>query len=510
MSGMLSYFTRRLLLVPLTFVVITFLVYAILRVVPGGPIEQAEAALKAAAMSGESGGGLDLGSEADLELDEDAFRELQRFYALDQPVAVGYLQWLGVLPREVRRRVPRSTLERDKAVFEPLQQLASAAVRVRTEIEQALAEHGWLLWRGEVYEPLEGIDALPADLRERVRELEARGIGARDELIALLTSRGFGYTRVRLLRRIDPDAEPAASERAAVLEKIAPALDALRLAQAKRDEVAREHGYEIDDEGRIYRVERRFAGILEGEFGTSYTHNEPVLRLITSKFKVSIIFGLTGYLLTWLVCVPLGIVKAIRHRSWFDTLSSFVVFLGYAMPGFVVALLLLSTLAVRVDWIPLGGFQSEHFADMTLPQQIWDRFRHMLIPVIGYMVGSFATMTILMKNSLMENLGADYVRTAFAKGLSERRVIYVHALRNSLIPITAGIGNAIGLLFAGSFLIEYTCNIPGMGLLGYEAVIQRDYPIILGILVFGVLIRLFGNILSDLIWAWIDPRIRFQ
>jgi microcin C transport system permease protein len=130
--------------------------------------------------------------------------------------------------------------------------------------------------------------------------------------------------------------------------------------------------------------------------------------------------------------------------------------------------------------------------------------------MFGYLVGSFASMTVLMKNSLLENFGADYVRTAFAKGLPERRVIYVHALRNSLIPITSGIGHFLGIIFAGSFLIEKVCNIPGMGLLGYESVIRRDYPIILATVVFGVLIRLTGNILSDFIWAAIDPRIRFK
>ncbi|MHC4831991.1 MAG: ABC transporter permease, partial [Planctomycetota bacterium] len=141
---------------------------------------------------------------------------------------------------------------------------------------------------------------------------------------------------------------------------------------------------------------------------------------------------------------------------------------------------------------------------------LYDRFRHMLIPVAGYMVGSFATLTILTKNSLMDNLTRDYVRTAVAKGLPERRVVYLHALRNSLIPVTARLGHALGILFAGSFLIEKACNIDGMGLLGYHAIVQRDFPIILGTLVFGVLIKLFGNILSDIIWAAIDPRIRFS
>jgi microcin C transport system permease protein len=146
--------------------------------------------------------------------------------------------------------------------------------------------------------------------------------------------------------------------------------------------------------------------------------------------------------------------------------------------------------------------------------EIWwcikDQIHHTIIPVIGYVLAGFAAMTILMKNSLLDNLGADYVRTAFAKGLSEKRVIYMHALRNSLIPICVGIGHAIGLLFAGSFLIERTCNIPGMGLLGYMSLIERDYPVLMGILVFLVLIRLTGNLLSDLVLALVDPRVRFK
>ena len=159
--------------------------------------------------------------------------------------------------------------------------------------------------------------------------------------------------------------------------------------------------------------------------------------------------------------------------------------------------------------MPLGGFRSENWAELGFFARIANQLHHTAIPVVGYVMGGFATMTILMKNSLLDNLGADYVRTAFAKGLSERRVVFVHAMRNSLIPLTVGIGHALGLLFAGSFLIEKTCNIPGMGLLSFNSVIQRDYPVILGTLVFLVLIRLTGNIFSDVIWALIDPRIRF-
>jgi microcin C transport system permease protein len=141
---------------------------------------------------------------------------------------------------------------------------------------------------------------------------------------------------------------------------------------------------------------------------------------------------------------------------------------------------------------------------------IKDQVEHTVIPVVAYVMGGFATMTILMKNSLLDNLGADYVRTAFAKGLNERRVVFIHALRNSMIPLCVGIGHALGLIFAGSFLIETTCNIPGMGLLGFNSLVGRDYPVIMGVLVIGVLIRLTGNIISDMILAVVDPRVRFR
>ena len=192
-------------------------------------------------------------------------------------------------------------------------------------------------------------------------------------------------------------------------------------------------------------------------------------------------------------------------------------FLGYSVPGFVAALVLMLVFATNnfgMDWFPLGGFRSENWDEMWADGKVWwcirDQVHHTFIPLIGYMLASFATMTILMKNSLLDNLGADYVRTAFAKGLSGKRVIFLHALRNSLIPICVGIGHAIGLLFAGSFLIEKTCDIDGMGLLGFTSLVVRDYPVLLGILTFGVVLRLFGNIFSDIVLALVDPRVRFQ
>ncbi len=252
--------------------------------------------------------------------------------------------------------------------------------------------------------------------------------------------------------------------------------------------------------------------LLHLDLGRSYVYQDPVWDVIKSRFPVSIFLGLTGFFLSYLVCVPLGALKAIRHGSRFDLLSSFMVFLGYSIPGWALGTALLVLLGGGSFWnlFPLGGFRPNNWEFLGFFEKIVTQLHYMFLPVLCYMLGSFATLTILMKNSLMENLGQDYIRTAFAKGLSERRVIFVHALRNSLIPIATGLGHVISLILAGSFLIEKVFNIDGMGYLGYTSILQRDYPVALGILVVSSLLMLVGNILSDMIYVLVDPRIRFR
>lgn len=252
--------------------------------------------------------------------------------------------------------------------------------------------------------------------------------------------------------------------------------------------------------------------VLHLDLGNSYIYQDPVWDIIKSRFPVSIFLGLTGFLLSYLICVPLGVLKAIKHGSRFDFISSAIVFLGYSIPGWALGTALLVLLGGGSFWdvFPLGGFRPDNWEYLGFFDKVTAQIEHMFLPVLCYMVGSFATLTILMKNSLMENLGQDYVRTAFAKGLDERRVIFVHALRNSLIPIATGLGHVFSIVLAGSFLIERVFNIDGMGYLGYQSIIQRDYPVALGILVIGSLLMLLGNILSDVIYAIADPRIRFK
>lgn len=252
--------------------------------------------------------------------------------------------------------------------------------------------------------------------------------------------------------------------------------------------------------------------VLHLDLGRSYVYQDPVWDVIKSRFPVSIFLGLTGFLLSYLVCVPLGVMKAVRHGSKFDVITSALVFLGYSVPGWALGTALLVLFGGGSFWavFPLGGFRPDNWEFLTPWGKVTGQLEHMFLPVLAYMVGSFATQTILTKNALMESLGQDYVRTAFAKGLSERRVIFVHALRNSLIPIVTGLGHVISLVLAGSFLIERVFNIDGMGYLGYTALLQRDYPVALGILVIGSMLMLIGNILSDALYAVVDPRIRFK
>jgi len=248
------------------------------------------------------------------------------------------------------------------------------------------------------------------------------------------------------------------------------------------------------------------------DLGRSYKYNVPVMEVISSRFPVSIYFGLIGFLLAYVVCIPLGVMKAVKHGAPFDFLSSAVVFVGYSIPGWALGALLLVYLGGGnfLDWIPLGGFRSVGWEDMGFLERVKDQVHHTVAPVICYAMGSFAALTVLMKNSLMENLGQDYVRTAFAKGLPEKRVIFVHALRNSLIPICTGLGHALGLLMAGSYLIEYTFNIDGIGYLGFTSIVGRDYAVVLGVLVINTVLVLLGNILSDMLYVIVDPRIRFS
>ncbi|UCE52453.1 MAG: ABC transporter permease subunit [Desulfobacterales bacterium] len=242
--------------------------------------------------------------------------------------------------------------------------------------------------------------------------------------------------------------------------------------------------------------------------------NKTAWQLIKERFKVSLIFGVTGFVLSYFVCIPLGILKALRHDKAFDFVSSVIVFVGYAIPpfafGMVLKMLFCGTVEGLWDIFPVSGFRSDNFADLMFLGKVKDIFMHMFLPVICYVIGNFAVLTLLMKNSLLEQISKDYIRTVLAKGGSFTRAIWIHALRNSLIPIATGFGAILTVMFAGSVIIETVFEIPGMGRLSLEAIVGRDYPVFMGILSLTAILGLVGNILSDFMYVLIDPRINFQ
>lgn len=421
-----TYFIRRLLLMIPTFFGATILVFVILQLAPGGPLEQTIRQIQAGGMG--QGGEAGAAASGDLagggvSIPKSAMEELERFYGFDKPIPIRYLIWLGLWPREVENRNVEMALG-------------------ETEVTKYVGAGNNILVRKEGDE------------------------------YKLYNEDGTANTEF-YVKELDP-----------------------------------EKGNEI--RLTIYKTE--FSGILTGNLGKSYTYMQPVTEVMKPRFKISIFFGLIGMFLSYSVCVPLGISKALRHGTPFDYFSSVIVFTGYSIPGWALGAVLLILLGGGSFWdiFPLGGFRSENWDTLTLWGKIIDQAHHAVLPVIAYAVASFATLTVLMKNSLLENLSQDYVRTAFAKGLSEKRVIWVHTLRNSVIPIAAIIGGMVGIVIMGSYFIELVFNIDGFGKMGFQAVMDRDYPIIMGFLVIGVLLRLLGNIISDVCLATVDPRIRFR
>ncbi|MDR2429353.1 MAG: ABC transporter permease [Puniceicoccales bacterium] len=349
---MRRYFLKRLLLLPLTLLGITFIAYVITRFVPGGPLDQALAQKQQAAARGR--GVVASGNSSSLSPAEEA--QLKKFYKLDRPLLIGYGEWLGVWP--------------------------------------------------------------------------------------------------------NPDTG-------------------------------------------------KYEGLMQGEFGHSFLRGQPVLEVIVEKLPVSAWLGGWSLVLTYGVCIPLGIVKALRHRTRVDNVTSVVLFTGYALPGYILAVVSLYFFAFHWEVFPHSGIATKELEGAGLWLRLKDRAWHSVLPLACLTSGNFALMTLLMKNSLLDNLALDYVRTAVAKGVSFHNAVLRHAFRNSLVPVATGFGNCLGALLAGSFLIEKIFDIDGIGLLSFSSLVGRDYPVFLGLLTCSSFLLLLGNIVSDVCVALVDPRIRF-
>ncbi|MCV3239848.1 microcin C ABC transporter permease YejB [Mesorhizobium sp. ZC-5] len=262
---------------------------------------------------------------------------------------------------------------------------------------------------------------------------------------------------------------------------------------------------------------QRFFGMLwdyvRFDFGESFFRKISVLDLIIEKMPVSISIGLWITLLSYLISIPLGIRKAVRDGSSFDVWTSGVVIVGYAIPGFLFAIMLMVLFAGGsfYDWFPLRGLVSENFSQLSWYEKIIDYFWHLALPLTAMVLSAFATTTLLTKNSFLDEIRKQYVVTARAKGLSERRVLYGHVFRNAMLIVIAGFPAAfISAFFTGSLLIENIFSLDGLGLLGYKSILDRDYPVVFATLFIFSLMGLIVSLISDLIYTWIDPRIDFE
>ena len=281
-------------------------------------------------------------------------------------------------------------------------------------------------------------------------------------------------------------------------------IDAQQLAELKKL-------YGFDKPAHVRYVEM-LGNFARFDLGRSFTQNKDVWTLIKEKLPVSISLGLWTFFISYLVSLPLGVAKAVREGSRFDLLTTLVVLVGYAVPGFVLGVFLIQLFAggTFLDWFPLRGLTSDNWSELSWPARILDYFWHLTLPLICIVIGSFAVMTMLTKNTFIEEIRKQYVLVARAKGLSERRVLYKHVFRNALIPIVTGFPAAfVGAFFAGSLLIETLFSLDGLGLLSYEAVVRRDYPVVLGTLYFFTLIGLAVKLISDLLYVVVDPRVQF-
>jgi microcin C transport system permease protein len=274
-------------------------------------------------------------------------------------------------------------------------------------------------------------------------------------------------------------------------------------------DIEKQYGFDKPAPERLWLMLKSYAKL---DFGNSFFRGATVSDLILEKMPVTVSLGLWATLITYLVSIPLGIRKAVRHGSSFDVWSSTAIVIGYAMPAFLFAMFLIVVFAggTSLNWFPVRGLVSENFEELSTVGKIADYFWHLVLPVSALVIGGFATLTILTKNSFLNEITRQYVVTARAKGLSERRVLYGHVFRNAMLLVISGIPQAfISVFFAGSLLIEVIFSLDGLGRMSYEAAVSRDYPVVFGSLfiftLFGLLIKLIG----DLCYTLVDPRIDF-
>ena len=248
------------------------------------------------------------------------------------------------------------------------------------------------------------------------------------------------------------------------------------------------------------------------DFGDSFSYQEPVMDVISSKFPVSLQFGIASLILTYLICIPLGVKKAINAGGIFDQVSGIVLYIMVSIPPLVLGIFLIVWFAggSYFDWFPIGGIKADNYDELTSIGKILDRVYHFILPLTCYVMGGFTELSMLVRNSMLDVIKSDYIRTARAKGLTSNIIYFKHALRNALIPVATGLGGFLRVFLAGSLIVETIFNLDGIGLLGYRSILSRDYNVIMGLTFISSLLLLVGNMMSDFIYVMVDPRIDFK
>ena len=329
--------------------------------------------------------------------------------------------------------------------------------------------------------------------------------GPVEQMIAKLQGEAVSATE-----RLSGGGEDVKGQKKAVSEKTSKYRGAQGLAPELVEEIEQMYGFDKPVHVRFFNMMLDYATF---DFGESFFRDQKVVDLVLEKMPVSISLGIWSTLAIYLVSIPLGIRKALKHGSRFDVWSSTVVILGNAIPTFLFAILLIILFAggSYFSWFPLRGLVSDNISTLPWWQQILDYFWHLVLPITAILIGSFASLTMLTKNSFLDEINRQYVITARAKGIAERRVLYGHVFRNAMLIIIAGFPAAfIGMFFTGSLLIEIIFSLDGLGLLGFESTIQRDYPVMFGTLFIFTLLGLIVGIISDIMYTVIDPRIDFE
>lgn len=429
------------------------IVFFITRIAPGGPMDQL--LMQSAATDGQksSKGNTNVSSLSDEDIEA-----MEEEFGIDKSAPYAYGQWLGVLPRE--NYISKSEYREDNGVVK----LGDNREMVR------------LVVKGE----------------DKIVEITRNG----DEIEkAVYAEGGKNITDKGWEVRLETPEDRK-----------------LRKEKRSKGELAEDANYSY----RAVVFKPSFSGILQGDFRNSRKYQDPVMSMIGDKVPISLYFGILSAIITYGICIPLGILKAIKHRTYVDNISSILIFLGYAIPGFALGALMLTIFGVRLQVFPLFGIISPEYESLSFLERItsWDAlkdiFMHTVLPLTCYVIGGFAMTTMMMKNNLMDNLAADYVRTAMAKGVPFKKAVFSHAFRNSMIPIATGLGGLISVFVGGSMLIEKVFDIDGFGLMQFNAVLAKDMPLIMGTLTISAFLMLLGNILSDIIVAMIDPRIKFN